>query len=53
MRIPCAAVIGLLGYVFAVGRSIGAVWVVAALGTYLISLLATWMSYKKVGHGEK
>lgn len=48
-----AAVIGMLGYVFAVGRQIGAAWVIGALGTYLISLLATWTSYKKVGHGEQ
>ncbi len=47
------AMIALLGYVFAVGRTLGTPIVFTALATYFISLLATWYSYKKVGHGGR
>lgn len=41
------AQMGMIGYSFATGRALGFV----TLGTYFLSLLATWISYAKVGHG--
>jgi len=37
----------MIGYSFQIGKSYGFI----TLGTYLLSLLATWYSYAKVGHG--
>jgi len=39
---------GLIGYAFWVGKVQGFV----TLGTYFLSLLATWYSYSRVGHGR-
>jgi hypothetical protein len=39
---------GLIGYAFLVGKVQGFV----TLGTYFLSLLATWYSYSRVGHGR-
>lgn len=39
---------GLIGYAFLVGKAHGFV----TLGTYFLSLLATWYSYSRVGHGR-
>jgi hypothetical protein len=41
------AQMGMIGYSFAIGEALGFV----TLGTYFLSLLATWVSYAKVGHG--
>jgi hypothetical protein len=41
------ALMGLIGYAFGVREGYG----FAALGAYLLGLLATWYSYARVGHG--
>ena len=41
------ALMAMIGYSFLIKRSYGFV----TLGTYFLSLLATWYSYSKVGHG--
>ncbi|MFZ2054668.1 MAG: hypothetical protein WAU81_10775 [Candidatus Aminicenantales bacterium] len=41
------AEMAMVGYSFLIKRSYGFI----TLGTYLISLMATWYSYAKVGHG--
>lgn len=43
------AQMGMIGYSFATGR----VWGFVTLGTYFLSLLATWVSYATVGHGVR
>ncbi len=43
------AQMGMIGYSFAIGRALGFV----TLGTYFLSLLATWVSYARVGHGVR
>lgn len=43
-----SAEMAMIGYSFLVGRPYGFV----TLGTYFLSLLATWYSYAKVGHGQ-
>jgi hypothetical protein len=43
-----AALMGMIGYAFQVRTAYG----FATLGTYFISLLATWYSYSRVGHGR-
>jgi hypothetical protein len=42
------ALMVMIGYSFLIGRPYGFV----TLGTYFLSLLATWYSYAKVGHGH-
>jgi len=41
------ALMAMIGYSFLIGRPYGFV----TLGTYFLSLFATWYSYSKVGHG--
>jgi len=41
------AEMAMIGYSFLIKKSYGFI----TLGTYLLSLLATWYSYAKVGHG--
>ncbi len=41
------ALMGMIGYSFAIGKRYGAV----TLATYFLQLFATWYSYARVGHG--
>jgi len=41
------AMMAMIGYSFLIGKTYGFV----TLGTYFLSLFATWYSYAKVGHG--
>jgi hypothetical protein len=43
------AQMGMIGYSFATGQAFG----FTTLGTYFLSLLATWFSYARVGHGAR
>jgi hypothetical protein len=42
------AMMAMIGYSFLIGKPYGFV----TLGTYFLSLFATWYSYAKVGHGQ-
>ena len=42
------ALMAMIGYSFLIGKTYGFV----TLGTYFLSLFATWYSYAKVGHGR-
>ncbi len=42
------AMMAMIGYSFSIGKAYGFV----TLGTYFLSLFATWYSYAKVGHGR-
>jgi len=43
-----SAEMAMIGYSFLIGRTFGFI----TLGTYFLSLLATWYSYTRVGHGH-